>query len=57
MARFTIQLPAELAGDTTTTGERTGANGAGRCETRTDGGDRDAATRGFVSWVECWADA
>jgi len=53
MARFTIQLPAELAGDTT----GTGADGPGRCETRTDGGDRDAATRGFVSWVECWADA
>jgi len=55
MARFTIQLPAELAGDTTT-GERTGADGAGRRETRTDGGELDAATRGFVSWVECWAD-
>ncbi|QLH77675.1 hypothetical protein HZS55_10340 [Halosimplex rubrum] len=63
MARFTIQLPAGLAGDGTGAGERTvtddrtGANGAARGETRTDGGEVDAATRGFVSWVECWADA
>ncbi|QLH82811.1 hypothetical protein [Halosimplex pelagicum] len=63
MARLTIQLPAELAGDGTGTGERTrtndrtGTNGAARGEAQADGSEVDAATRGFVSWVECWADA
>ncbi|WP_436909689.1 hypothetical protein [Halosimplex marinum] len=72
MARFTIQLPAELAGDGTTSerteagdrseaGERTAANAAGyrtdHPEARADGGEGDAATRGFVAWVECWAGA
>lgn len=63
MARFTIRLPAELAGDGTGTGERTaaddgtGADGAARRDRRTGDGELDAATRGFVSWVECWAGA
>jgi|GEM_PF-2450605 len=57
MARFTIEMPAGLAGDGTGTGERTGANGAVHRDRRTNDGEADAATRGFVSWVECWADA
>ncbi|ELZ22373.1 hypothetical protein C475_17713 [Halosimplex carlsbadense 2-9-1] len=63
MARFTIQLPAELAGDGADSGERTGADdrtgadGAARYDRRTDDGEVDAATHGFVSWVECWAGA
>jgi hypothetical protein len=63
MARFTIRLPAELAGDGTGTGERTamddgtGADGATHRDRRAGDGELDAATRGFVSWVECWAGA
>ncbi|WP_436930520.1 hypothetical protein [Halosimplex halobium] len=69
MARFTIQLPAELAGDGTGTGgrsdaeERTGANertGTSALNSRavqSADDELDAATRGFVAWVECWAGA
>ncbi|MFB6141392.1 MAG: hypothetical protein ABEJ26_13275 [Halosimplex sp.] len=49
MARFTIELPADLAD---TGSDDRAANRTGRRR-----GDVDAATRGFVSWVECWAGA
>ncbi|WP_459192347.1 hypothetical protein [Halosimplex sp. J119] len=58
MARFTIELPADLVGEASGHSDR--PNGTDRpcdgAETyeRTD---VDAATCGFVSWVECWAGA
>ncbi|WP_123533011.1 hypothetical protein [Halosimplex salinum] len=59
MARFTIELPADLRGEAAGRGDRTGADATGtRCEPGTrEYGDLDAATRGFVSWFESWAGA
>ncbi|WP_436927226.1 hypothetical protein [Halosimplex amylolyticum] len=58
MARFTIDMPADLVGEASGHSDR--PDGADR---RHDGAethersDLDAATHGFVSWVECWARA
>jgi len=60
MGRFTIELPADLTGTTSGRNERTGTTGSRRASDGHDARNRtdlDAATAGFVSWVDCWAGA